>query len=73
RVESLSKSFGQVEALDNVTIDFSLAKFNVLLGLSGSGKSTLLRHMNGLYTPTSGKAVTLGVDVSNASGDALRS
>nr|WP_110588798.1 phosphonate ABC transporter ATP-binding protein [Microbacterium suaedae] len=72
RMTGVTKQFGQVTALDDVTVDFSPGEINVLLGLSGSGKSTLLRHINGLQSPSSGEIHTLGVPVHRASPRELR-
>ncbi|MFC7403526.1 phosphonate ABC transporter ATP-binding protein [Georgenia alba] len=72
RLENVTKRFGAVTALDDVTMDVAPRRMNVLLGLSGSGKSTLLRHVNGLHRPTSGRISTLGVEVHDASARTLR-
>ncbi|MFD1718779.1 phosphonate ABC transporter ATP-binding protein [Georgenia deserti] len=72
RLEAVTKRFGAVTALDEVTLDLPARRMNVLLGLSGSGKSTLLRHLNGLHRPTSGRVTTLGVAVHAASDRDLR-
>ncbi|MEM8730375.1 MAG: ABC transporter ATP-binding protein [Pseudomonadota bacterium] len=47
RVERVTKRFGSVAALDDVTMDFSNGGFFALLGPSGSGKTTLLRAIAG--------------------------
>ena len=72
RLAGVTKQFGSVRALDDVTVDFSPGAINVLLGLSGSGKSTLLRHINGLHRPTSGEVHALGVAVHSAKDRELR-
>ncbi|MGE2836083.1 phosphonate ABC transporter ATP-binding protein [Mycobacterium sp. SMC-4] len=68
----VTRTFGQVTALDDVTVSFVPGKINVLLGLSGSGKSTLLRSVNGLQMPTRGQVHTLGVPVHAANARTLR-
>ncbi|SEO52988.1 phosphonate transport system ATP-binding protein [Halogranum amylolyticum] len=53
-VTNLSKSYGSVQALQDVSFTIPDGEFVVLLGESGAGKSTLLRCLNGITTPTSG-------------------
>ena len=50
----LSKSFGNVAALDNVTFTLESGRIVGLLGPNGSGKTTLIKLINGLLTPTAG-------------------
>lgn len=54
-------------------MSFSLdeGKFVVILGPSGAGKSTLLNLLGGLDSPTSGKIIVEGKDISTLSGDEL--
>lgn len=73
QLQGVTKTFGAVRALDDVSVTFTPNRINVLLGLSGSGKSTLLRHINGLQRPTSGEVTTLGVPVHDADDRQLRS
>ncbi|PJN96173.1 spermidine/putrescine ABC transporter ATP-binding protein, partial [Amaricoccus sp. HAR-UPW-R2A-40] len=51
RVEGLSKAYGPVKALDDVTLTFPDGGFFGLLGPSGSGKTTLLRAIAGFVAP----------------------
>jgi ABC-type Fe3+/spermidine/putrescine transport system ATPase subunit len=55
RVDHLTKSFGTVNAVDDVTFEVVGGQFAVLLGPSGSGKTTILRMLAGLEIPTSGR------------------
>ena len=58
-------------ALDGVNISLEEGKFVVILGPSGAGKSTLLNLLGGLDSPTSGKIIVDGTDISTLSGNAL--
>jgi polar amino acid transport system ATP-binding protein len=57
----VTKSFGDLQVLTDVTLDVSDGEVVVLIGASGSGKSTLLRIMSGLETATSGEVMVGGV------------
>jgi putrescine transport system ATP-binding protein len=65
RVEGLSASWGSVPALESVTFDVRSGELFALLGPNGSGKSTLLRCLAGLETPTAGRVVLAGRDLTN--------
>jgi len=54
-VKSISKNFGDVKVLKNVSCDIKKGEKVVIIGPSGSGKSTLLRCMNLLEKPTGGE------------------
>jgi ABC-2 type transport system ATP-binding protein len=57
----LTKQFGDVTALRDVTLSLRGPSIIGLIGRNGSGKTTLLRHVTGLQLPTSGTARTMGV------------
>ncbi len=59
-VKNLTRLFGDVTALDNVSASVPKPSVVGLIGRNGSGKTTLLRHVIGLCLPTSGSCVTLG-------------
>ena len=54
RLVRLTKHFGQVVALDNLSLDVHSGEFMVIVGTSGSGKTTLLRVIAGLESQDSG-------------------
>jgi len=63
RIEHLSKHWGDVRALDDVSFEVPKGSLTVLLGPSGCGKSTLLRLVAGLDRATSGRITIDDVDV----------
>ncbi len=56
----LSKSFGSLEAVKDLTLDINEGEIFGLLGPNGSGKTTFMRMLVGLIKPTSGAATVLG-------------
>jgi ABC-type polar amino acid transport system ATPase subunit len=64
-VKNLNKWFGDLQALDDVSLSVPQGKVVVIIGPSGSGKSTLLRCMNYLETPTSGEVWFMGEKLTN--------
>jgi len=64
--EHLSKSYGQVLGLNDLSLSVGKGKVRGLLGQNGSGKSTLLKTLLGLIHPSSGSVRVLGVDVQKA-------
>ena len=59
------------KALDHVSFTLDEGKFVVILGPSGAGKSTLLNLLGGLDSPTDGKIMVQGHDISTLSSDDL--
>ena len=54
-LENVSKAFGSIGAVDNVTLSVESGSFVVLLGPTGAGKTTTLRLISGLEQPDSGE------------------
>src|SRR5919197_3619135 len=64
RFEAVSKHFGEVVAVDRLSLDIYEGEFFALLGPSGCGKTTLLRMLAGFETPDQGRVLLGGEDVS---------
>lgn len=62
-IRSLSKSYGNFSALNNVSLSIEKGTIFGLLGPNGAGKSTLIRILSCQSRPTSGKAYISGLDV----------
>jgi NitT/TauT family transport system ATP-binding protein len=63
RVEALGKRYGAVEALRGADLRVERGEFICLLGASGCGKSTLLRIVAGFETPSAGRVIVSGRQV----------
>ncbi len=61
----------RVEILRGIDLELPAGQFIAIMGASGSGKSTLLGLLAGLDTPTAGKVVIDGVDITGLNEDAL--
>jgi ribosome-dependent ATPase len=62
KVKNLTRKFGDLVAVDDVTFDVRRGAIFGLLGPNGSGKSTIIRMMLGILPPTSGHCNVLGYD-----------
>ena len=65
RIDRVTKRFGPVYAVDDVSLAIYRGEFFSLLGSSGCGKSTLLRLLAGLERPTQGRIFIDGADVTD--------
>src|ERR1700735_3850552 len=62
-IDRVSKSFGDFKAVNDVSLKVYKGEIFCLLGASGCGKTTLLRMLGGFETPTSGKILIDGEDM----------
>ena len=60
RVAGVSKHFGRVTAVDQVSLEIGQNEFFALLGPSGCGKTTLLRMLAGFESPSEGEILIDG-------------
>ena len=63
-IQDVVKDFGGYKAVNNVSLDIAKGEIFALLGSSGCGKTTLLRMLAGFETPTSGRIILNGQDLS---------
>lgn len=73
KLEGVTKRFGQLTAVDDVTIEIPAGRCFAWLGPNGCGKTTLIRMMLGLARATSGKIEVCGFDVPHQTASALAS
>ena len=62
-VENLSKHFGGIRAVNNVSLSIAPGSITGLIGPNGAGKTTLFNVIAGLHAPTSGRVLLDGVDI----------
>ncbi len=65
RIEHLSRRFGPVTALEDVSFDITEGEVTALLGENGAGKSTLLKILAGLQPPSGGSVTVFGEAVTS--------
>jgi len=63
QIQNISKQFGGLQALSQVTIDLPEGEILGLIGPNGAGKTTLFNVINGVYAPTEGRVIFLDQDV----------
>ncbi|WP_457938749.1 ABC transporter ATP-binding protein [Mesorhizobium sp. 10J20-29] len=68
-VRNVSKNYGAVEALKNLSLEFPRGELTSLLGPSGCGKTTLLKIIGGLLEPSAGEIEVNGKTVSGPGPD----
>lgn len=71
-VKNLSKSFGSLEVLKDISLDIKDGETLAIIGRSGSGKSVLMKHFVGLLDPDQGRVLVNDTDIHQISYDELR-
>ena len=71
RTESLTKRFGGLVAVGDVSLDLHLGEIHVVIGPNGAGKSTLTNLLSGDLPPTSGRVMLDGRDIAGMSSDQI--
>jgi ABC-type sugar transport system ATPase subunit len=62
-LRGISKSFGAVQALQNVDLDVPAGQVTAIIGDNGAGKSTLIKSISGIWSPSSGQIFWNGKEV----------
>lgn len=63
RTEALNKSFGAVQACDNLSLEVAAGEIHALIGPNGAGKTTLLNQLSGDLMPDSGRIFLAGQEI----------
>jgi len=70
-IKNLLKSFGGVNAVQDISFHVKAGAIHSVIGPNGAGKTTLFNLINGVYAPTSGEIIFCGENVAGKSPDAL--
>ena len=63
KIESLSKSFGKIKALDNLNLDIKKGELLGIIGPNGAGKTTAIRIICCILKPDSGDVLVNGMSI----------
>jgi len=70
-VQSLTRSFGGVTAVSDVSFEVQKGHVHAVIGPNGAGKTTLFNLITGVYVPSSGQVLLDGQDITGSSPDRL--
>ncbi|MFN0603946.1 ATP-binding cassette domain-containing protein [Facklamia hominis] len=62
-LKNISKSFINIKALDNISMDFNRGKITALVGDNGAGKSTIIKIISGVLKPDCGEIIIDGISL----------
>ena len=71
QVENLTIRFGGLVAVDNLNFEMEPGKITSLIGPNGAGKTTVINLLTGFYTPTEGRVILSGEDITGQSTDVV--
>jgi len=70
-IKNLSKSFGGIVAVDDLTFDIKKGEIMGIIGPNGAGKTTVFNLITGVYKPTAGSVIFDGEDITGMAPDVL--
>jgi len=65
QVRQLSKSFGGLAAVDDVSLDVKVGELHAVIGPNGAGKTTLINVLSGDLSPSAGSVLFRGIEMAN--------
>ena len=68
KVENLVVNYGMIQALKGITFEVNEGEVIALIGANGAGKTTTLQTISGMLSPTSGKVLLEGTDITKIPG-----
>ncbi|MBO5617062.1 MAG: ABC transporter ATP-binding protein [Pseudobutyrivibrio sp.] len=68
KVENLVVNYGMIQALKGISFDVNEGEVIALIGANGAGKTTTLQTISGMLSPTSGKVLLEGIDITKIPG-----
>jgi len=71
KIENMTKRFGGLTAVNNVSAEFEQGKISAIIGPNGAGKTTFFNLVAGTHKPTSGRILFKGTDITNLSADQI--
>ena len=71
-IESLTRTYGEIRAVDGVSLTIDRGELMAIVGASGSGKTTLLRMINRMIEPSAGRVRINGTDTAQLPPHLLR-
>lgn len=71
KIENMTKRFGGLTAVNNVSAEFEQGKISAIIGPNGAGKTTFFNLVAGTHKPTSGRILFKGTDITNLSADEI--